>query len=128
MTENMKKLTIDLLIVVFGVAIVAATGHMVIFDPETMQDQNQLVNRENMIDIDQLPEPVRETLEQEYSGWKPSEATVDRNKDGTFYEIKMNNREKDEIKTITISDDGDVISEEGKSKPKKAYRGRVWFI
>jgi hypothetical protein len=126
--ENMKKLTIDLFIVVFGVAIVAATGHMVILDPEVGQDQNHLVNKENFIEIDQLPEPVRETLKQEYSGWNPSEATVDRNRDGIFYEIKLNNREKGEIKTITISDDGDVISEEGKSDSRKDYRGKVWFI
>jgi hypothetical protein len=124
----MKKLTIDILIVVFGVAIVAATGHMVIFDPDLVQDQNQLVNKENIIEIDHLPELVRETLEQEYAGWKPSEATVDINEDGIFYEIKINNRKRGEIKTITISDDGDVISEEGKSDARKAYRGKVWFI
>ncbi len=118
----MKKLTIDILIVLFGGIIIAATGHMTVFDPGNPADN------ENTVEIDQLPEPVQETLERDYTGWNPAEAVVDRNQDGTFYEVKMNNRARNETKTVRISVDGYVISEEHKPDNKRRHRERVRYV
>jgi hypothetical protein len=118
----MKKLTIDILIVLIGGVIIAATGHMTVFDPGNPADN------ENTVEIDQLPEPVQETLERDYTGWNPAEATVDRNQDGIFYEVKMNNRTRNETKTVRITIDGFVISEEHKPDNKRRHRERVRYV
>lgn len=128
----MKKLTIDVLIVLSGVFIIAATGHFAVFDPETGLVQEGVEAREYSIDIDQLPDPVQETLERDYTAWNPTEATFDINKEGVYYKVQMNNRNKRESKTVKISGDGNVISEE-KHKPdskgrQKEYTGRVWHV
>jgi hypothetical protein len=93
------------------------------------QRQGRMQGQERSIEVNQLPQAVKETLQEEYQDWTPAEAFLASDpEEGTFYKVKLNNTQEGETKTVKISTDGEVIDEmEGEqSEGQKQKDGREY--
>jgi hypothetical protein len=128
----MKTLTLDILIILFTAFIIGITGHITVFGTQKQEWQLQGEGHKNHINIDYLPESVREALEHNYEDWNPSSAFIQTSRGRILYEVELNNKRGDKTITVKISSDGMVIGEEENTKYRK-YRngtggGRAWFV
>jgi hypothetical protein len=79
---------------------------------EGIERQEGMQGQERSIEVDQLPQAVQETLQEDYEDWNASEAFLASDpEEGTFYKIKLENGEEG-TKIVKISTDGEVIDEE----------------
>ena len=122
----MRSLKLFLLTFIFGLFTVAGMAQ------ERQQERQQEGHQERQmqersIEVTDLPQPVQETLQEDYEDWRPTEAFLSSDpEEGTFYKVKVQNTEDaQETKTLKIATDGEVIDEEeGERKDKQQHQQR----
>jgi hypothetical protein len=122
----MRSLKLFLLTFIFGLFTVAGMAQ------ERQQERQQEGHQERQmqersIEVTDLPQPVQETLQEDYEDWRPTEAFLSSDpEEGTFYKVKVQNTEDaQETKTLKIATDGEVIDEEeGERKDKQQHKQR----
>jgi hypothetical protein len=133
----MKNLKLFSLALISVLLIAANMWNAAIFDGIGMERQEQqrhdrTEGQERYIEIDQLPQSVLTTLQEDYKDWNPSEAFIASDPEsGAFYKVTLNKPAGGEIKIVKIAIDGAVLDEEEIEKEnsrREGYRGRTVFV
>jgi len=69
---------------------------------------------EQEIKKSEIPDAVKKTIDNEFSNFKLEEAEITKNEDGTFYEVKLEQKEND-LKVVFKSD-GTIVKKESKKE------------
>ncbi len=77
------------------------------------QERRDLPRDERTMEIDGLPQTVRDTLKSEYGDWIPVEASLESDpEEGTVYRVKLHDADNEEAKIVTMTRLGEIIEEE----------------
>jgi hypothetical protein len=121
----MRSLKLFFMTIVFGLFTVAgmAQERQGQWQQEEQQQDRQM--QERSIEITDLPQPVQETLQEDYEDYRATEAFLSSDpEEGTFYKVKVQNTEDaQETKILKIATDGEVIDEEefDETKQRRQY-------
>jgi methionyl-tRNA synthetase len=139
-SEIMKNIKLFSLAFTLGLFLISTVGNTAVFEhdhdkhgqqQQQEQEKEGMQAQERAVEINQLPQAVQETLQEEYEDYEPTEAFLASDpEEGTFYKVKLNNTQEGETKTVMISTDGEVIDEEDgeefDQEGEKKHHGREY--
>jgi hypothetical protein len=121
----MKRIKFIITTLILGLFVAINPGYTSTHDQERQEQerqdrQGQEQERQDLpegddrtMEIDGLPQTVRDTLKSEYGDWIPVEASLESDPEqGTVYRVKLHDAGNEEAKIVTMTRLGEIIEEE----------------